>query len=556
MKSSITFVTAFINLYEKPLDYKDNEWRYDNFKKLASSGINICLYTNTESYERLSEIIADYPNVKLMEIFNLEDTLVYNCKNLDYNLPDNRNEQKDTEKYIFLINSKIEIVNDALKKNVWDSTHFAWIDFSIAYIFKNIGQTIEHLSILGKRTFIEKLLVIPGCWKTDTTVLTERVNWRFCGGFFLGDYESITNFYELYKQHFENFILEHKKLVWEVNFWAWLELNTDWKPDWYLADHDDSILNIPTRYYALLLNDKLSKTLYDYPPIHDFFPSSACYLNYHGKDILNTRFVNYSYYPNGTYNINDKNNKIITKNVLSILDSMSMKPFQCNEMDESTVGLVSHDMYSVGLEDIRLYNFENVIKFIATNVNYVGSQANRMIIGEYDINNFCYKNVKIIQPPISTGCEKNWIPISFQKHEELFIYKWSPFQIGKIDENNCLEIIKSYNIKSPDFHRIRGSSIFIENGEHDNLIGVVHFCEETTPRQYYHMLVIIDKTLQLPSHYSEPFCFQHHGIEFCIGFTIKDDNYVFWVSKKDNDAVMVTINKKEIAICNEVAFCL
>jgi len=233
-----------------------------------------------------------------------------------------------------------------------------------------------------------------------------------------------------------------------------------------------------------------------------------------------------------------------------------MKPSEYIEMDETTVGLVSHDTYSIGLEDIRLYNYENIVKFIATNVNYVGNNANRMVIGEYNIDDFSYKNVKIIQPPVYTSCEKNWIPISFHQHEELFIYKWSPFQIGKIDENNCLEIIKSYNIKSPDFHRIRGSSIFIENGEQDNLIGVVHFCEETTPRQYYHMLVTIDKTLQLPMHYSEPFCFENYGIEFCIGFTLKDDNYIFWISKKDNDAVMVTINKKEIPICNEVAYCL
>jgi hypothetical protein len=338
-----------------------------------------------------------------------------------------------------------------------------------------------------------------------------------------------------------------------VNYWAWLEANTDWRPHWYISDHNDAIFNIPTWYYATLLNSKLIKNEYSYPEIINFFSSNTAYLYHNGIHILNTRFVNYCYDKNGHYSIKHAEGTIVTKNIISMLDP-TLLPLDFHEMDESTIGLASHKMYSMGLEDIRLYSYKDSVKFIATNVNYVGNRANRMIVGEYDIVRHCYLRSRIIQPPTNTQCEKNWVPI-VRNEEELFIYKWSPFQLGKIGlETDQLEIIESYEIKSPDFHRIRGSSIFTESG--DVLIGVVHFCEETIPRQYYHMLVTLDKTTLKPVSYSDPFCFQHYGVEFCIGFTVLEEAgcYVFWVSKKDNDTVMVSLEKGEIPICHAVLY--
>jgi len=549
--SSITFVTAFINIYDETFDNKDTKWRYKNFELLAKSGINICLYTNDDCYNDLSEIITKYPNVKMMRIFNLEDTIAYNsCESVEISLPNNRNNKKDTSKYMILINSKIEFLNDAVIENPWNSTHFSWIDFSIFYIFNNVDTITEYLSILSRRIFSPNILLFPGCWnKLNKDCIDKVLNsiyWRFCGGFFLGDADYITKFYELYKKHFKNFLTEHKKLIWEVNFWAWLESNTDWRPDWYNGDHNDSIFYIPTKYYARYLNYNLEKTTYYYPAIENFFPSNASYLFHSGKHILNTRFINYSYGSSGGYLINHPKDTIVTKNIMAILDD-DLLPVSYNEMDESNIGLESHDSYSMGLEDIRLYSYKDTIKYIATNVNYVGNRANRMIIGEYDIINNTYINSKLIQPPIPTPCEKNWIPI-VKNEEEYFIYKWSPFQIGKISpETNRLEIIETHEVNSPDFNRIRGSSIFIPFTE-ESIIGVVHFCEETIPRQYYHMLVTLDKTTLKPLTYSDPFCFQHFGVEFCIGFTIKDGKYVFWVSKKDNDTIMVSIDSIAIPL--------
>jgi hypothetical protein len=61
------------------------------------------------------------------------------------------------------------------------------------------------------------------------------------------------------------FLETHRKLIWEVNFWAWLEAKDYWKPKWYSADHNDSIFNIPTQYYANRLADRIETINYNYP---------------------------------------------------------------------------------------------------------------------------------------------------------------------------------------------------------------------------------------------------------------------------------------------------
>jgi len=552
--SKVTFVTAYINIYDKPIDKKDNNWRYQQFERIAKTGIQICLYTDSVSYNDLIVLIEKYPNVKMMKTINLEDTFCFqSTKYIEYSLPDNRNITKDIDKYMFVQHSKIEFVNDAIQENPWNSTHFSWLDFSCAYILRNPDITLEHLFILSKRRFIPKMLVMPGCWnslvRNNASFILNDVHWRFCGTFFLGDAESLIELSNLYRRHFDSFMREHHKLIWEVNFWAWLEANTEWKPNWYKGDHNDCIINIPTQFYALHLNDNLIKTCYDYPKIENFEPSSASYLYHNGEHVLNTRYVNYSYSSSGSYLINDPKNTLITKNIVSKLDC-DFTPYSYEEMDELAIELPSFDTYSIGLEDIRLYSFNNKIKFIATNVNYVGNRTNRMIVGNYDPDNLSYTDYNIIQPPTNTGCEKNWTPL-IKDNEEYFIYKWSPFELGKINaETNKLEIIESYEISSPDFHRVRGSTIFIDKD--DSLLGMVHFCEETWPRQYYHMLIRLDRKTFKPLSYSDPFCFQHFGVEFCIGFTIKDDKYVFWISKKDNDAIMVNIDINKIPITHMI----
>jgi hypothetical protein len=81
---------------------------------------------------------------------------------------------------------------------------------------------------------------------------------------------------------------------------------------------------------------------------------------------------------------------------------------------------------------------ENKIKFIASNINYIPFCKNRMIIGDYDYENNACTNCKIINMPWETNCEKNWVPLPVNEAEKrkLFVYKWSPYTVGFITDDN------------------------------------------------------------------------------------------------------------------------
>jgi len=223
------------------------------------------------------------------------------------------------------------------------------------------------------------------------------------------------------------------------------------------------------------------------------------------------------------------------------------------------VNIPSAKTFSEGLEDIRLFvdNLGN-LSFIATTVNYSPTGRNRMIIGKYDIEKHECRECKIVDPPGDSWCEKNWVPIQqkpdpFLCNDVFFIYKFFPFEIGRLvnDETNerlKLEIVKSKKIPGAWFNKIRGSSVFIE--EPRGLIGIVHFSEEGSPRHYYHILMLLDRVTKEPLKYSEIFYFDKIGVEFCIGFTIleKDARYCFWISQEDRDAKMVSVPIENIPL--------
>jgi hypothetical protein len=129
-----------------------------------------------------------------------------------------------------------------------------------------------------------------------------------------------------------------------------------------------------------------------------------------------------------------------------------------------------------------------------------------------------------------------------------FVYKWAPMEIGEIIDGNRLEIVQRYEdtVNIPLFSKMKGSAPFIE---YDGaLIGVIHFSEETKPRHYFHMIVVLDKETFRPVRYSEPFVFENIGIEFCIGFdvSVSDSKYLFWISQFDREPALISIDIDKI----------
>jgi len=552
---SVIFVTAFV--YNPEWMHRSVADRFARFRDIARTGILLCVYVATNYVDQFTEATADLPNVFIISI--KEESMIpiqLYRKYDDITLPDNRNREKDTAEHLCFINSVVYFLKSTIDLNPWKTTHFAWIDFDIYELFNNIQKSQEKLRLLSQRTLAPRFLSIPGCEKWDklnienaNARLLNNIYWRFCGGFLIGDKESISELHDLYETHFEHFLQTHKKIVWEVNFWAWLEATQNWCPIWKKADHNDSIINICADYCSVSLASVSNITIYNYPKIGSHEASNASYVYYKGEHHLNTRYVNYWYKDDGSIKIDHPNQYIISLNVHSILDN-NLFPTFFQEIEEPPPDeLFTKEECIFGLEDIRLYVLNDRIRFIATSRDHSPRNGNSMIVGNYDYKTKKMTDCIIVEPPTDTWCEKNWIPLVSTNEQnsemESFIYKWHPMQIGRIIDGK-LTIYQEYEINAPYFDRVRGSSTFVDL--EDRLIGIVHFSEDFWPRHYYHILVTLEKKTFKPLKYSEVFYFNKIGVEFCIGFAIKGGRYCFWVTKTDHEPQLIEIPVSDIPL--------
>ncbi len=381
-------------------------------------------------------------------------------------------------------------------------------------------------------------LVIPGCWgQWSSTEYYAFVNWRFCGGFYLGDRDAHLQFHQLYKTYYAEFSSTH--LTWEVNFWAWLEDQGHFHPDWYYGDHNDSMITLfPNRCFAHTLtacNVIKIGLRDDFRP--DFHPSSMAHIVHEDREWLNVRNVNYTIGPNHCYHISGP--KITTLN--SVVEwpvrVSKDKNILVSEIDWQGSESWCDNPMSYGLEDLRLWHDENGrVRCCGTNWDHTLDNCARIAVGHYDVHNAVIHGLYF--PGNPTGqWEKNWAPF---ENSNRYVYKWS----GDHVFTGCIESIESGSLQAvpitrPNslFQHLRGSSVFLPTEiVYEWYIGVVHYSETLNGKKiYYHMMVKLDGMGKLKS-YTDPFLFLEPQIEFCIGYHWNSVNRLhrFWVSKNDD----------------------
>jgi hypothetical protein len=266
---AVTYVSAIVDIYngngnDKEVDIrKTKEARIDRFKELAQSGIQLVLFCCPTYYPLLTDMLKEYTNVKLLDIVKLSDLLVYKiCQTYESNhkeqlsLPMERSFVKDTREYMILMNSKVEFLLRAITANVYNTNYFCWIDFSYFYM---INEQTDKNDIINKLIYLNKYLInsnrqfimIPGNNNNITNSINNKdylnsINWRFCGTSLIGDKNSLLDFCNKAFNLFPLFLQITNKLIWEVNYWMWMEQNGYFSPQWYHGRFDKSlIINIP-----------------------------------------------------------------------------------------------------------------------------------------------------------------------------------------------------------------------------------------------------------------------------------------------------------------------
>ncbi len=597
-KHTLTYVSCFVNINCKE-PHKTHQWRMDNFLHIANTGAPIVLYVDKEIKDAYKDTWAKYTNNIVLRDVDYASSWTYKvCSLYKDNLPASRNQVKDSFLFLCLMNMKIEFVVSAVNENPFNTNHFAWIDFNLAHIFKDKWQTAQWMHYLTTCYWAPKFIANPGCWDKGQgqESIVDNINWRFCGGFMIGDGESFNELFDLYLEHFTPFMHKYRHITWEVNFWAWLEVNARWNITWYKADHDDSIVRVPSRLLAVKLHGRISDSTAreqsslatKYIPLTDqlpkkpgFFPMSASFININNLEckgkkggvtgrkplpeaentwfpVLNVRYINYQLDPQGRYIIHHPQGHLETLNLRCYLSDDLETVTSSEFMWEGMMQLKEYDTSIKGLEDVRLYNDNGSIKYVATNRSYNPAQKIRIMTGDYNDSMAMFENGRILEPPTDTHCEKNWIPLpkgtygaqldakGAQLEKTQFIYRWSPFEVGVI-EHGQLKIIKSLPSKLP---RIRGSTVPVRIEGSNEYLCVVHYCEHGQQGlEYYHMLVKLNSEFE-PVQSSNPFYFNKVGIQYCIGFTIeessvspleKNKKLYFWFSEHDSNPGLIII---------------
>lgn len=280
--------------------------------------------------------------------------------------------------------------------------------------------------------------------------------------------------------------------------------------------------------------------------IEEYTPSSSCILKYKDIYLINVRHVNYKLIngkftvPNNT--INTLNGLLYADKDLNIISDIIMFNNIYNTTPKSHV---------LGFEDLRLFEFNNKLYFIATQNEYSLRGNNQMVVGEYSIEHKTYYNFNIIKSPNNELCEKNWLPV-INNNEVVYIYNWCPLQLGKINENNELVIYKKYDVPSI-FNLFRGSAIPVYDNDNKIYYSLTHSVifpnDNVSNRQYFHTIVVLDINLK-PIKYSIPFFFKKFNIEYCLGLAVNKDIISFIFSQNEKNPTLISTLISSITFIN------
>jgi glycosyltransferase involved in cell wall biosynthesis len=277
--------------------------------------------------------------------------------------------------------------------------------------------------------------------------------------------------------------------------------------------------------------EPIGKTFVNHPIQRDFVgrdyhPSSVC--SFDGNHLV--RFVNYSITHTGGYDMKEGNysheHNVRTQNVFWSPDGT------IRQMQDASIQMPRKKNRILGLEDVRVYrNADDVLRFVATSSEY--SDKIRIVSGEIDIESGEYKHTAVIESPLDSGCEKNWIPVN-GTHD--ILYSWNPLRVGHLEGNTLKFDIER---KTPDFFRhLRGSAVPIR--VKNELWCLVHYVEYSMPRKYFHCIVVLNPSTYEPKRISLPFVFRNTGIEYCLSMTQNKQNLEFIFSSWDDNPMITS----------------
>ena len=280
-----------------------------------------------------------------------------------------------------------------------------------------------------------------------------------------------------------------------------------------------------TQKYKINFND--SRTININKKNDKIYSSSSCLLKIKNGYLMNIRYVNYLIQPDGSY-VYDK--QIITINKYVELNN------DFKIINENIIKFDYVDKLYIGVDDIRIFEFNNEIYFIGT--GYTKNNTVGVVNGVYNKNKLIVNELE--QKFMDTECEKNWVYVNYKNNLNI-VYCWFPLTMCKI-ENNELKIVETKKM-SKFFENIRGST---SGYNYNNEIWfVVHIVSYEKPRHYYHIIVVFDENMNLLRH-SALFKFENINIEYVLSIVVERNEVIINYSTMDKTTNIGIYDKQYI----------
>lgn len=281
---------------------------------------------------------------------------------------------------------------------------------------------------------------------------------------------------------------------------------------------------------------------------------------FQNKILVNVRNVNYTLYHSElnrfehmwgplSYAHPENDMHLRTTNFIVELDS------DLDVLYYSKVNTAKFDTYEpqwdfVGLEDVRLVEWNNRLYGIGVRRDVDKIGTGRMEMSEFEINDLTVTEISRFRiagpPPDNEYCMKNCTPILDRPHHLL---KWTnPTALLKFypDSNQHSEVIET-NSYIPNNNDMRGGSQVIPYK--DGYLSIIHETELYKSEQgrknatYRHRFVVWDKDFNIIK-FSNLFSFLGAKIEFCCGLAEYENDFIITFGFQDNSAYVLKVSQK------------
>jgi hypothetical protein len=278
----------------------------------------------------------------------------------------------------------------------------------------------------------------------------------------------------------------------------------------------------------------------EYNSFFDMNPSM--HIDSNGNMKLLVRSVNYRKFYNKVFTMYENYSNslyVLLSGKINNNDLLNLDDFEIQNISYD-YGIPTYPTYWKGIEDIRFINSGSLLAIIPECNENGNPSIFRANIDNNNIHTFicCKPNV----------IEKNWMPYTDEKGNEMVIYSLNPFKMKQIETDDYTEITFTEEIMKQleNYHgSTNGVSYTHLNNSNETILFLIH---KNADKTYHRWLLFNYKTNEITLSKEFHF-FKHSYIEFPVSLAMFNERVFISLGINDDKAFIVETTQESIEQC-------